>query len=280
ISIAIGAAFIALYTAFRLQNKHSSLVVLTKLASAVVLGGAISGMHYTGMAAAHFAPHSVSLAGDATGLSHLTLAAIVAQVTFLVLIITLATSAFDSYFAIENAKLAASLQAANERLQGIAYYDHLTGLPSRLLLEDYLNNTISRAGRNRTLFACLFIDLNKFKPVNDTFGHRVGDELLVAVARRLQNCVRKEDIVARIGGDEFVVVLSKVVRESDVLAINEKILETIEQVFHIENHTIAISCSIGISLYPRDGESADILVAHADKAMYQVKPKGGPAVSK
>lgn len=277
IFIAILAAFMALHTAFRLQNKNSSIVVLTKLISAMVLGGAISGMHYTAMSAARFAPHSVSLAGDSAGLSNLTLAAIVAMVTFLVLIMTLATSAFDAHFSVENSKLAASLQAANEQLQSIAFYDNLTGLPSRLLLEDRLSHAIYRAERSNKLFACLFIDLNKFKPVNDTFGHRIGDELLISVAHRLQDCIRKEDTVARLGGDEFVVVLNGIQHEEDASVISGKILDSIKQVFQIEGHEIAISCSIGISIYPDDGKCPDTLVAYADKAMYRAKQQGGYA---
>lgn len=182
----------------------------------------MKGMHYTGMAAARFSPHSVSLAGESSGLSNLTLAAIVAMVTFLVLIMTLATSAFNAHFSVENAKLAASLQVVNERLQNIAFYDNLTGLPSRLLLEDRLNHAIYHAERSNKLFACLFIDLDKFKPVNDTFGHRIGDELLKAVAHCLQDCIRKEDTVARLGGDEFVVVLNEIELKGDAASISEK----------------------------------------------------------
>ena len=278
IFIAILAASMALHIAFRLQNMNSSIIVLSKLFSAVVLGGAISGMHYIGMAAAHFAPHSVSLVGaSSAGISNLALASIVALVTVLVLIMMLVTSAFDSYFAIENAKIATSLQTANEQLHTIAYHDGLTGLPSRLLLEDRLNQAAYHTERNRKTFACLFIDLDKFKPVNDTFGHCVGDELLKAVAHRLQDCIRKEDTVACLGGDEFVVVLNDIEGEADVVAISEKILDCIKQVFHIEGHELTISCSIGIGIYPRDGKTPDTLLIHADKAMYQAKQKGGYA---
>lgn len=274
ICIAILAACLALHIAFRLQYKSSIGVVLTKLFSAVVLGGAISGMHYTGMAAAHFAPHSVSLAGTSAGLSNLALASIVILVTVLGLLMTLVTSSFDSYMAVESAKIATTLQTANEQLHTIAYHDDLTGLPSRLLLEDRLNQAAYHAERNRKTFACLFIDLDKFKFVNDTFGHRVGDELLKGVAHRLQGCIRKADTVARIGGDEFVVVLNEIDQEADVVAISVQILDCLKQVFHIEGHELSISCSIGISIYPRDGKTPDTLLIHADKAMYQAKQKG------
>jgi diguanylate cyclase (GGDEF)-like protein len=190
---------------------------------------------------------------------------------------TLATSAFDSHFSVENAKLAASLKAANEQLHNIAFHDNLTGLPSRLLLEDRLNHAVYRAERSSRPFACLFIDLDKFKPVNDTFGHRIGDELLKAVAYRLQDCIRKEDTVARLGGDEFLVVLNGIEHEEDAMTISGKILDSIKQTFHIEGHEIDISCSIGISIYPDDGTSPDTLIALADKAMYRAKQKGGYA---
>ena len=277
IFIAILAASLALYISFRLQNMKSSSIVITKLFSAAVLGAAISGMHYIGMAAAHFAPHSVSLVGASSGIDNLALASIVALITFLVLIMMLVTSAFDSHFALVNAKLATSLRTANEELQGIAFYDSLTGLPNRLLLEDRLNCAIYRAERNRKLFACLLIDLDKFKPVNDTFGHHVGDELLKAVAHRMQDCIRKEDTVARLGGDEFVVVLNEIEREEYAGAISEKILDNIKQIFHIEGHELTISCSIGIGIYPHDEKTPDTLLIHADKAMYQAKQKGGYA---
>jgi len=183
ISIAIIAASLALFIAFRLQYKSSIGVVLTKLFSAAVLGGAISGMHYTGMAAAHFAPDSVSLVGDSSaGINNLALASIVILVTVLGLLMTLVTSSFDTYLAVENVKITTTLQTANEQLQSIAYHDALTGLPRRLLLEDRLNQAAYHAERNHKTFACLFIDLDRFKPVNDTFGHRIGDELLKAVA--------------------------------------------------------------------------------------------------
>jgi diguanylate cyclase len=278
ICIAIIAASMALHIAFRLQYKSSIGVVLTKLFSAAVLGGAISGMHYTGMAAAHFAPDSVSLVGASSeGISNLALASIVIMATVMGLLMTLVTSSFDSYMAVESAKIATTLQTANEQLHTIAYHDGLTGLPTRLLLEDRLNQAAYHAERNRKTFACLFIDLDKFKPVNDAFGHRVGDELLKAVAHRLQDCIRKADTVARIGGDEFVVVLNEIEQEDDVVAISEQILDCIKQAFNIEGHELSISCSIGISIYPRDGKTPDTLLLHADKAMYQAKQAGGYA---
>lgn len=273
---AILAASLALYLAFRLQNMNSSIIVITKLFSAAALGGAISGTHYIGLAAAHFAPNSVSLVGASSeGIGNLALASIVALITILVLIIMLVTAAFDSYSAVVNAKLATSLQTANEELQSIAFYDNLTGLPNRLLLEDRLNRAIYRAERNCKLFACLLIDLDKFKPVNDTFGHHVGDGLLKAVAHRMQDSIRKDDTVARLGGDEFVIVLNDMEREEYAVAISEKILDRIKQIFHIEGHELTISCSIGIGIYPRDGITPKTLLIHADKAMYQAKQKEG-----
>ncbi|MGR9087642.1 MAG: MHYT domain-containing protein [Gammaproteobacteria bacterium] len=275
IIIAILASYLAIHTATRGQNKNSSIAVLSKFLSAAELGGAISAMHYIGMAAARFAPHSVSLAEDSAGLDNLALAAIVALVTFLVLMMTLATAAFDSHSSVMNAKLASSLQAANEKLQNIAFYDNLTGLPSRQLLEDRLNLAVHRAERSRKLFACLLIDLNKFKPVNDTYGHLIGDKLLIAVAHRLLDCIRKEDTAARLGGDEFVLVLNEIELAEDAGVIGEKILDSIQRVFHVDGHELSISCSIGISIYPRDGTSPETLIGKADKAMYHAKQKGG-----
>jgi diguanylate cyclase (GGDEF)-like protein len=120
----------------------------------------------------------------------------------------------------------------------------------------------------------MFVDLDRFKPVNDTFGHRVGDDLLKAVAGRLVNCVRKEDTVARAGGDEFIVVLSELTKREDAALIGGKILEQLSRPFSVERHELEISCSIGISVFPDDGKNLLELVNNADLAMYHAKKAG------
>jgi diguanylate cyclase len=273
--IAITASLAALWIAFKLRQEYSLTGILAKLGSAVVMGFAIAGMHYTGMAAAQFAPDSICLAVDsAAAMDNATLAVIIGITTVSIMLVTLGISALDAHFASRTARLADSLQSANEQLRNVALYDSLTGLPNRYLLRDRLDQAVSRAERNAKPFALMFADLDRFKPVNDTFGHRVGDRLLVEVAQRLADCVRRDDTVARTGGDEFVVVLSQIGNAGDAERIAIKILETLSQPFQIEHHDLSISCSIGISIYPNHGRDVEGLIVHADAAMYRAKRDG------
>jgi len=276
--IAIVASLAALWIAFQLRHKHSGLAVLAKHGSAVVMGLAITGMHYTGMAAAQFAPDSICLAVDSTGgMKAAALALTIGIATIGILAITLGISALDAHFAAITAKLAISLQAANEQLRKTALYDSLTGLPNRMLLGDRMAQAASRAERHGESFALLYVDLDRFKPVNDAFGHGVGDELLKAVAQRLAGCVRKADTVARTGGDEFVVVLSEIAHPKDAALVGDKILDELSRPFFIDRFEVDISCSIGISIYPDDGKDMSALKANADAAMYHAKRNGGNA---
>jgi len=273
--IAIAASLAALWIAFQLRQKYSLLALLAKLGSAVVMGLAITGMHYTGMAAAQFAPDSICLAADSTrGMDTATLATIIGSATLIILFITMGISALDAYFAGRTAKLADALQAANEQLKNIALYDSLTGLPNRMLLQDRMEQAISRAERSSKSFALMFVDLDKFKPVNDSFGHSVGDALLKAAAHRLSRCVRKEDTVARAGGDEFIVVLSEISSAKDAAKFGSKIVGQLANPFHVGPHELDISCSVGISVYPNDGKDINTLLINADYAMYQAKRAG------
>jgi len=154
---------------FQLRRKYSAAAILVKLGSALVMGVAITGMHYTGMAAARFAPDSGCLAaGSGNAISNPTLASLIATATVAILIITLVISAFDTQLAARAAKHAEALQAANEQLRSIVLYDRLTGLPNRLLLEDRAERAMLRASRSGKPCALMFVDLDHFKPVNDT----------------------------------------------------------------------------------------------------------------
>jgi diguanylate cyclase (GGDEF)-like protein len=130
------------------------------------------------------------------------------------------------------------------------------------------------ADRAQKSFAVMFVDLDKFKGVNDTFGHRIGDELLKAVARRLTKCIRKDDTVARSGGDEFIVVLSGLCDSKNAAIIGAKIVHELSKPVHVEQHELDISCSVGISVYPEDGRDVNTLVVNADVAMYHAKKTG------
>ena len=163
---------------------------------------------------------------------------------------------------------------AEEQIKHLAYHDALTNLPNRLLFKDRLTVSISHAQRERTRIAVLFLDLDRFKVINDSLGHNVGDQLLQAVARRIHTCLRESDTVARLGGDEFTVLLPHLQRSEDAVPIAMKILEAIRQPFHIEGREFFTTTSIGISLYPDDGADAEALIKNADTAMYQAKELG------
>jgi len=155
-----------------------------------------------------------------------------------------------------------------------ALHDCLTKLPNRTLLGEQLNLAINYAQRNAELLAVLFLDLDEFKQVNDNFGHPYGDELLRGVSERLQSCIRKSDLLSRLGGDEFIIVLSQVKTKQDVSLIAQKVINAFEQPFEIYDQAVFITISIGITLYPIDTLDADDLIKKADIAMYQSKKSG------
>jgi diguanylate cyclase (GGDEF)-like protein/PAS domain S-box-containing protein len=163
---------------------------------------------------------------------------------------------------------------AEEQIKHLAYHDALTGLPNRLLFKDRLTVALSHAQRDRSRLAVLFLDLDRFKVINDSLGHNVGDQLLQAVAARVHACVRESDTVARLGGDEFTLLLPTLARAEDAAVVAQKILEAIRYPFHIEGREFFTTTSIGISLYPEDGTDAATLIKNADTAMYQAKEEG------
>src|SRR5687767_6320346 len=208
VAIAIAAAFAALWIAFTLRGAAGRTRYSMRLVAAITMGFAITGMHYTGMAAAQFQPDTICLTGPLVDNSWM--AGTLAATTFTILCITLGLSVIDARMALRTAEWAGSLQRANEELQRLALHDPLTALPNRLLLEDRLEQAITHARRDKHLCAVLFVDLDRFKTVNDSLGHFTGDALLRAVAGRLQTLVRDQDTVARLGGAEFVRPLCKV----------------------------------------------------------------------
>ncbi len=161
-----------------------------------------------------------------------------------------------------------------ERMRHMAHYDPLTELPNRALITDRLQQAVAKSRRDKTHMAVMFLDLDKFKPVNDTLGHEVGDLLLKQVAKRLQGCVRASDTVARIGGDEFIVLLNTIDQRQDAAIVAEKMLHALGQPFEVAGHSVEISCSIGVSVYPEQGEDEKLLLINADIAMYHAKKNG------
>ncbi len=164
--------------------------------------------------------------------------------------------------------------AMAQKMAHLAHHDFLTRLPNRLLLEDRLLQALMQAKRHTKILALLFIDLDFFKYINDSLGHFVGDKLLKSVSARLISCVRNADTVSRLGGDEFVILLSEVEGALDVSHIAEKILSSLAQAHHIDKNELHITPSIGISIFPEDGNDVETLLKNADTAMYNAKEKG------
>ncbi|CDG84394.1 putative bifunctional diguanylate cyclase/phosphodiesterase [Janthinobacterium agaricidamnosum] len=164
---------------------------------------------------------------------------------------------------------------AEERLHHLAYYDALTGLPNRTLLTKLVDQGLTVAQRTRTHACVLFIDLNRFKLINDTLGRPIGDELLRQISQRFRGVLRDQDLVARLGGDEFAVCLLDIGQHFEASTVAQKLLASLEQPFLIDSHDLRVGASIGISVYPQDGGDAETLLRLADIAMYRAKQDGG-----
>ncbi len=161
-----------------------------------------------------------------------------------------------------------------QEIKRIAYHDPLTGLPNRMLLIDHLSMALKQADRYRMKVALMMLDLDKFKEVNDTLGHHIGDKLLQAVAEKLTGILRKGDTVARFGGDEFILVLPEQKDAQNALQVARKIIDVFQEAVVLEGHSLIVTSSIGISLYPDHGADIDSILKNADSAMYQAKHEG------
>ena len=157
------------------------------------------------------------------------------------------------------------------RLEHLAHYDQLTNVPNRYLLLDRLSHLITQSERNEYRFALLFIDIDKFKLINDTQGHIFGDQVLKEVAVRLSNAIRNSDTLARFGGDEFIILLENILDKNIAATMIKTIIKALKQDFIIENKIVDISCSVGVAIFPDDGNTTDTLITTADKGMYQSK---------
>jgi diguanylate cyclase (GGDEF)-like protein len=271
IVVAVGASGAALWIAFRLRRSMPRVHQL-RFGAAVVMGGAIAAMHYTGMAAAQFPLGSVCAAAT-DGIDPHALALPILVITVCVLAVALITSVLDMRLEMRTAVLADALGEANKELEFLALHDKLTHLPNRVLLEDRFAQAIQAASRQHGVFAVLFVDLDGFKGVNDTYGHQVGDGLLVQIANRLRAALRSEDTISRVGGDEFVVLVG-VDEPADAGMVAGTLIETLRETVYVEGHALHVSGSIGIALYPADGQDQDALMTNADAAMYHAKASG------
>jgi len=272
--IAVAASGAALWIAFQLR-KQSAHVWRLRAGAAVIMGVAIAGMHYTGMAAARFPLGSIcGASGDGIDAGWLAIVVIVA--TLAVLVIAMIIAVLDARLESSTAVLATALASANEELTYLALHDSLTKLPNRILLGDRLRQATQVAERSKAGFTLMFIDLDGFKPVNDAFGHHVGDLLLVEVVRRISENIRAQDTLARVGGDEFV-ILATMDEPSDAASLAEKLLMLIREPIVINGFELGVTGSIGIAIYPGDGTDPEDLLINADAAMYEAKGSGRDA---
>ncbi|MCI0911473.1 putative bifunctional diguanylate cyclase/phosphodiesterase [Pseudomonas putida] len=271
LAIAVGASAAALWIAFRLRQ-HTPYVRQIRGLAAVLMGIAIVGMHYTGMAAANF--QNGSFCGAlADGLQGDGLVYLVLITTLAVLAVALLTSVLDARLEARTAELARSLTLANQELTQLALHDTLTGLPNRTLLSDRIEQAIGKVAEQGGCFALMFIDLDGFKPVNDAFGHHVGDLLLKAVAARLRGHLHSQDTLARIGGDEFVLLVA-LQEPADAMDVAVKQVNLISRAFRVAEHDLQLTASVGIALYPGNGQDQLELLRNADAAMYHAKSAG------
>lgn len=269
--IAVVASGAALWIAFNLR-RNTPYVRLMRGGAAVVMGLAIVGMHYTGMAAAQFADESYCGAA-LSGLSGKGLDNLVVVTSLAVLVIALLTSVLDARLEARTSVLADSLSLANQELTHLALHDTLTGLPNRTLLADRIQQAIQAVNEKGGCFALMFIDLDGFKPVNDAFGHHMGDQLLREVGLRLREDLRSQDTLARIGGDEFV-LLVRLSQPDDALRLAERQVGLVNRAFKVAEHELKISASVGIAIFPGNGGNPQELLMNADAAMYHAKGMG------
>ena len=285
--IAVVASGAALTIFFWLRRASGQRSHLYQALAAIVMGLAISGMHYSGMAAASFPGNAVCLSADS--LSGSKLGSLVTMASVLLLAVTLWTSILDARLQSRTATLAGSLRAANTQLQAAnaelqkrAFLDPLTSLPNRLLFEDRLAHAIARQGREEERIAArpaaklavLFIDLDGFKSVNDSLGHAAGDAVLMEAALRLRSVARETDTVARVGGDEFLLLMEDVSSLADCVNLARRLVEALARPFERAGEPVLISASVGIVMHSEHGHH-DKLIANADAAMYAAKRAGG-----
>jgi diguanylate cyclase (GGDEF)-like protein len=301
IFIAIAAAVVALWIAFQLRTETILSAFWKKAGSAIVMGAAIAGMHYTAMAAAIFAPNTICSVSP-QDINNVWLGGAIGGFTFMLLATTLLVSVFDAHLANRSARHAVKLGQLNvdlvkqatellqtneqlqvevlerkrseEQVQYLAYHDGLTALPNRSYFSKLLNHGISQALRHDRGLAVLFIDLDRFKHINDTLGHETGDALLQEVAKRIKSCLRESDTVARLGGDEFVVLLEEIADRDQIEVVAYKILSTLAKPFNSIGQEFHVTGSIGISIYPEHGQDEQSLMKNADVAMYRAKDEG------
>jgi len=261
-----------MWTCFVFSRQVAGSRIFPMLVAAAVMGLAIVGMHYTGMMAANFPLGSVC--GAAGSLDAAELGQILAIGSTVLLGSTIIVAFLDSRYETATGKLNRSLEAANAELERLAMTDPLTGLASRTALDRHVRTLPVPGAPRQYRYIVMFVDLDGFKAINDEFGHKIGDALLVQVAGRLRQSVRPNDLVVRFGGDEFIIIAETPAGHSAGADIARRICHAIEEPYRVEGHSLNLSCSIGLASYPDDGDLPEDLISRADIAMFDVKGKG------
>jgi len=267
--LSIAVAILASYTALALFD-HFSTISDARLRRACLAGGAlligagVAAMHYVGMQAQQ----------TASGLSYRPLWLAVSGIVLALLVMATLVFLQTRFIDRQKRSYGSSLDALNHQLIRLATLDSLTELPNRVTLMAGLEQAVERCRSNQQIFAVLFMDLDGFKTINDSLGHSVGDSLLKAYARQLLTLIPSHDMVARIGGDEFVIVVEQIAAADEVLTIADSILHKMQEHLMVDGAPMHVTPSMGIALYPRDGESVEELLKNADAAMYTAKEAG------
>jgi diguanylate cyclase (GGDEF)-like protein len=265
ILVAICASIAALWIVHALRAETLITAFKEKSASALVLGLAIFGMHFTGMHAAHFSSDSLCVT-NADQVNNLWLGGAIGILSFLFLVITLLLTLFNASIA-ERA-------ARENSLRLLAQKDALTGLPNRILFFDRLDHAMRRTRRTKAQIALLFLDIDNFKGVNDTLGHLAGDALLIEFGHRLTQVVRSSDTVCRLGGDEFIILLDPIDKPAHAESVADAVLKRVAEAVELSSQAVHITTSIGIAIYQGENITPDEFIARADRALYKAKNSG------
>ncbi len=267
VMIAVVASGVALWLAFRLRDKHKGVFV-TRILAALVMGAAICAMHYTGMSAAHFHEMAHTLPG---GVSELGLSIWVSVITLALLGMMLIISLIDSHW--RTSRLTDNLRQLNRQLELQVRFDALTGLANRQQMDIRMQDCLHSALLSNKQFGVVFLNVDRFRRVNDTWGHSVGDELLITIAQRITSLLTREMTLARLGGDAFILLVPEY-DEEKLTTLLTTLLADMRRPLSLCGHTLSTTLSAGVSLYPQDGETLHELKFKADAALHHVKQEG------
>ncbi|MGQ5721057.1 putative bifunctional diguanylate cyclase/phosphodiesterase [Enterobacter bugandensis] len=267
VMIAVVASGVALWLAFRLRDKHKGVFV-TRILAALVMGAAICAMHYTGMSAAHFHEMAHTLPG---GVSELGLSIWVSVTTLALLGMMLIISLIDSHW--RTSRLTDNLRQLNRQLELQVRFDALTGLANRQQMDIRMQDCLHSALLSNKQFAVIFLNVDRFRRVNDTWGHSVGDELLITIAQHITSLLTREMTLARLGGDAFILLVPEC-DEEKLTTLLTTLLADMRRPLSLCGHTLSTTLSAGVSLYPQDGETLHELKFKADAALHHVKQEG------